>query len=466
MRKFSSFDLSFSNIALSLAFVLLFAIIINAAEGPQPLATVTKVKGSPSVSRAGTSSAAIRSGDYIYMGDTLKTDKDSKITLLFEDGEIRVITSDSNVSFAKSQDYSNISSVAKVAVTVADAINSKSLEATFHEAVTGVKLSVGSKEKKEAPAATASGSVQREEKLMEAEHVSKKSEYAASDASETVSGSSPSSQAMPAPAPPVMPSAAAPASKPALSEGSQGAVPTPSAPAEIAADVSGDSGQSKIEAENRLSAAGGGSSNTAAKSDENAKLSVKSKSLDINIMQSAPPSKSVSTKNWGRWLEGETMVSWKSLLPESVTKTRIAKIIVQSSSAPQNVTDVSDTIKLSGALEEKIYFTVAVYGPANNNLLASFRAYFNNDAKANEFIRSEIAKFAILKKEDMDTYLYAKAMTLKKYSYYIAALSALNEIEKNNPGIVMAHIVRLKTSIYLGMGEQELARSEALKIKK
>ncbi len=465
MRKFSSFDLSFKNIALSLAFVLAFAIIINAAEGPQPLATVTKVKGSPSVSRAGTASAAIRSGDYIYMGDTLRTDKDSKITLLFEDGEIRVITSDSNVSFAKSQDYSNISSVAKVAVTVADAINSKSLEATFHEAVTGVKLSVGSKEKKEAPAATAIGSVQREEKLMEADS-SKKSEYAASDASETVSGPSGSSQAMPAPAPPVMP-AAAPSSKPAMAEISQGAVPAPSAPAEIAADLSsGDSGQSKLEAENRLSAAGGSSSDAAAKSDKNAKLSVRSKSLDINIMQSAPPSKSVSTKNWGRWLEGETMVSWKSLLPESVTKTKIAKIIVQSSSAPQNVTDVSDTIKLSGALEEKIYFTVAVYGPANNNLLASFRAYFNNDAKANEFIKSEIAKFAILKKEDMDTYLYAKAMTLKKYSYYIAALSALNEIEKNNPGIVMAHIVRLKASIYLGMGEQELARSEALKIKK
>ncbi|HNY11237.1 MAG TPA: hypothetical protein PKK26_06560, partial [Candidatus Wallbacteria bacterium] len=139
MRKFSSFDLSFSNIALSLILLLAFAALINAAEERQLLATVTKVKGASFVLRPGTAFTAIKSGDYIYMDDAVKTDKDSKITLLFEDGEIRVITSDSNVSFAKSQDYSKISKIAKVADTVADAINSKSLEATY-ETVTGSKL--------------------------------------------------------------------------------------------------------------------------------------------------------------------------------------------------------------------------------------------------------------------------------------------------------------------------------------
>jgi len=462
MRKFSSFDLSFRNIALSLIFLLAFAVIINAAEGPEPLATVTKVKGSPSVARAGAAPAAIRQGDYIYMGDTVKTDKDSKITLLFEDGEIRVITSDSNVSFAKSQDYSNISSVAKVANTVADAINAKSLEATFHEAVTGVKLSVGSKLKKESPAAAAGGSIQRSEKSVDLEPVSKKSEYASSEVFENNSGSSPASQSVPAP-PVVMPSAAPPSSKPAASENLKEGM----APAEIASgDKSSDHGQAASEEAGRQSATGGSSSNAVVMNEQESKKVLNSKSLDINITQPAPAAKSVAIKTWGKWLEGETIVPWKQLLPESLTKTKIAKIMVRSASSQQHVTNLSDSIKLSGGLENTICLTVAVHGIDNINPISLFKAYFYNDAETNKTVKAEIAKFEILKKEDMDTYLYAKAMTLKKYSYYIAALSALNEIEKNNPGLVMAHIIRLKASIYLDMGEAELARSEALKIKK
>ena len=460
MRKLSSFDLSFKNVALSIVFVLAFAMLINAAEGPQLLATVTKVKGSPQVSRPGAAAAAVKSGDYIYMGDTLKTDKDSKVTLLFEDGEIRVITSDSNVNFAQTRDYSKISSVAKVADTVAEAINSKSLEATFQEAVTGVKLSVGSKEKQEAPKGSSSGAIAPKEAESSLGGIAKKMEVSAQDASEGIAMREESSKSMPAPAPPpVMPSAAAPAPQSEIISENKADMQSSAAPSGIAADKSMDSGRAKLEVE--YAAQTNAASSPAAGGSE-----PKKEKMERRAAKPAQQYKNVATKNWGRWLEGETMVSWNSLLPESIINKKVAKIIVQSSSTPQNVTDLSDSINLSGVLEEKVYFTVAVYGSDNNSLLTSFRAYFNNNSKSNEFVKKEIARFDKLKTDDMDTYLYAKAMTLKKYSYHVAALSALNQIEKNNPGITLPHIIRLKAAIYLGMGESELAHSEALRLKK
>ncbi|HNY11238.1 MAG TPA: hypothetical protein PKK26_06565, partial [Candidatus Wallbacteria bacterium] len=179
---------------------------------------------------------------------------------------------------------------------------------------------------------------------------------------------------------------------------------------------------------------------------------------DISLQKE--PSKT-TVKNWGNWLEGETPASWNVLLPENMINKKTAKINVLSSSARPTSINLPDPVKLSEVLKEN-YCTVEVnYG--KNNAITSFIV---NNPESNKSIKKEITRLDTLKNEDMDTYLYVKAMTLKKSSYYIAALSALNEIEKNNPDIKMAHIIKLKVAIYHDMGENELARSEAEKIKK
>ena len=136
---------------LIIALLFLFA-TVSFASGPGALATVTKVKGAPSVIKTGQTNAdALKIGDVIETGDSVITDQDSKATLLFNDGEIRVITSGSNVKFSEGGQNENLTSVARVTTTLADALNARNLDKTF-ESVTGVKLSLGGEEKRKSEA--------------------------------------------------------------------------------------------------------------------------------------------------------------------------------------------------------------------------------------------------------------------------------------------------------------------------
>ncbi|HOT77173.1 MAG TPA: hypothetical protein PK467_15385, partial [Candidatus Wallbacteria bacterium] len=126
---------------------LVFA-IASYASGGGPLATVTRVKGSPQIIKASVpQAAALKIGETIEYGDTVITDSDSKATLIFNDGEIRVITSGSNVKFNEGDKAQNDTQMAKVASTLADAVNAKNLDSTF-ESVTGIKLSMSSAKEK------------------------------------------------------------------------------------------------------------------------------------------------------------------------------------------------------------------------------------------------------------------------------------------------------------------------------
>ncbi|EKD68480.1 MAG: hypothetical protein ACD_47C00602G0003, partial [uncultured bacterium] len=127
--------------ALAIVSILLITAASYATSG-EPLATITKIKGAPQIIKAATAqTVAIKMGETVEMGDTIVTDADSRATLIFNDGEIRVITSGSNVKFSEGDKHEQLTSIAKVTATLADAVNAKNLEKTF-ESVTGAKLSM------------------------------------------------------------------------------------------------------------------------------------------------------------------------------------------------------------------------------------------------------------------------------------------------------------------------------------
>lgn len=364
---------------------LVFA-IASYASGGGPLATVTRVKGSPQIIKASVpQAAALKIGETIEYGDTVITDSDSKATLIFNDGEIRVITSGSNVKFNEGDKAQNDTQMAKVASTLADAVNAKNLDSTF-ESVTGIKLSMSSAKEK------------------------------------------PKS----APAPPPMVSAPAPASP----------VPSDELPA----------GE----------ALGGQAPVPKAEEKKSSDLLVAARTQKPSEAPGGAALKS-GIKKWHYWFDDENSIPWELLIPGSVLGD-IDKITFKTSSSVQDIKNLKNKLSLS-AMQDGVIVVSVLFKNKGNVQTPPLRAELVVNEKRKNIVIEELKKISGLQNDDPETYLYVKSSIFKQNQFYIAALAALNELEKLQPGVKMPHVLKSKAVIYHAMGEKELARAAAERLK-
>jgi hypothetical protein len=423
--------------ALAIISILLITAASYATSG-EPLATITKIKGAPQIIKAATAqTVAIKTGETVEMGDTIVTDADSRATLIFNDGEIRVITSGSNVKFSEGDKHEQLTSVAKVTATLADAVNAKNLEKTF-ESVTGAKLSISggaerpkkAAEVKSVPGGTVSSAGAEAVRNKAFDFTSADDGQAVKEEMTAVSGrlDDAASQAMPAPAPPL--------TGPGTTQPSASAGGT-SLPADTTLPQN-ESGQDEADSEKN-------------------KIELKAASKLMAREQPGP-----ALKQWGCWFDDENSAAWNLLIPERVLKSS-EKISFKSLTSSQDLKNTNLKVAISdhgtGPLTLVVIFT------NKQGKMASLRAELKIDEDAKTKVIEEINKIEGLKADDLETYLYVKASIFKQNKFYLAALAALDQLEKLQPQVKMPHALKSKAIIYHEMGEDELmnAAVEALK---
>ncbi|EKD68580.1 MAG: hypothetical protein ACD_47C00541G0001, partial [uncultured bacterium] len=167
-------------------------------------------------------------------------------------------------------------------------------------------------------------------------------------------------------------------------------------------------------------------------------------------------------KQWGYWFDDENSAAWNLLIPERILKSS-EKISFKSATSSQELKNTGSKVAISdhgtGPLTLVVIFT------NKQGKMASLRAELKIDNAAKNKVIEEINKIEGLKADDLETYLYVKASIFKQNKFYLAALAALDQLEKLQPQVKMPHALKSKAIIYHEMGETELMKAaiEALK---
>lgn len=434
-------------VVLAVISVLMIA-AASFATGGGPLATITKIKGAPQIVKASTGKTSpAQIGETIEFGDTLVTDADSRATLIFNDGEIRVITSGSNVKFSEGDKPEQSTHVAKVATTLADAVNARNLEKTF-ESVTGAKLSMSGADKLkkgQAPqadlggAAPSAGTPPQMEKIDDSARPELK-EAQAGAANEAVAAAGDEAKmteaAAPVPPPPPVTSAPAVKSSAVTPELEAQASSAPARPAQHPEAAAGfdDAETSRAKAERKP-------------------------------MPKAAPREpqTAGAKQWGYWFDDDNSASWDLLLPASVLA-NAEKLMFKTASSTQDIKNTRSRVMVSEPGEGSLTLVLVIKTKKGD--MSSLRAELKVDNAARALAAEEIRAIENLRAEDLETYLYVKSSILKKHKFYLAALAALDELEKLQPRAKMPHALKSKAIIYHEMGELELMQAAVDALKK
>jgi len=123
-----------------ISFLLLTA--VATAMAAESLASVTETKGKAFAVRADGTKVELKNGDQIFVGDRVNTEANSTVDLLFTDGEVRTITSESEVKFANRENNTNLSTGDKISNTVSHVTSTGSTGEGNSQAVTGIKVNV------------------------------------------------------------------------------------------------------------------------------------------------------------------------------------------------------------------------------------------------------------------------------------------------------------------------------------
>lgn len=385
--------------------VFLFASFVSYASSDGAVATITKVKGAPRIIKSATTDELLlKIGETVGYGDTIITDSDSKATLVFNDGEIRIITSGSNVKFNAGEPDERLTKVAKITSTLAEAVNAQNLDNTFLS-VTGAKLSMsGGAEKKKA-----SGAAFDMESKIAGEESSKSLSDGWSNSSGGKAGSDiPSGDRVELPG-----------------SFSEADVPIYEKPASIPAPV--------------LSSA--------------PRATSEKKPAETPCAQ------------WGYWFDDSDSLPWDQLMSKEVFN-NLEKISFHSAAITQlGAGNFTDKLSLTGINDNITKVTVS-FRAKKGDVDKSFRSQLTIDNKHKNKTAGELKKIERLKDEDIETYLYLKAGIFKQNRFYIAALAALYELEKLHPGVIMPHVLKSKAVIYFNMGEKELSKAASDKLLK
>ncbi len=410
---------------------LFIAAAVYATDGGA-LATITRIKGTPLILKAASSeSKTAVIGETVEYGDTISTDQDSKATLVFNDGEIRVITSGSSVKFNESGNE-QLTQVAKITSTLAEAINARNLDNTFIS-VTGAKLSMNSADKKQADKKSEGIQMRGAEKQKDLNVTDGPAyERTAPPISEAeIPGSSKQSPLPPTPMP----------------ESAQ----LPAAQSTSSDDESCMGGSQSI-------------SEPEVKIDIPERIEKPSTTKKKHLKSETAVSAIVKTSSWGFWYDDENSIPWRALImPYEADK--IEKITVTASN-PADVKGIDDKLSITDK-NEKFLNIVVLYkskSPEQKRMLKNMRAKLKIDAARHEKAAADIKAIEHLRADDLETYLYIKAGIFKQYEFYIAALAALEQLENLKPDTVMRHVLKSKVIIYYNMQEIELAKNAAKKL--
>lgn len=408
------------------------------------LAIITKVKGAPQIIKSGAADAGpIKIGETVEYGDTIITDSDSKATLVFNDGEIRIITSGSSVKFSAGDSNEQLTKVAKITATLAEAVNAQNLDNTF-VSVTGIKLSMsgaGAEKKKALEAMPEESGIMREE-----------SSKSLSDNELAVSGGAAKEDLA------SFDKSAIPGGMPEIDAPSQSR-PAP-APAPPPSTVAGSAPQPQsVDGGSTLSRPASGGDSFRAKREPAAKPVVSQAVIGGRTAEA-------QVADWGRWFDDANSLPWAQLMTKEIFD-NLEKITFHSASSSRlDAADFSEKISLAGINDKIVKITVSFKMKKGAAADKSFRAQLIIDNDIKNKTAEELKKIEHLKTEDMETYLYLKAGIFKQNEFYIAALAALCELEKLQPGVKMPHVLKSKAIIYFKMGEKELSKAASDKLLK
>lgn len=393
-----------------LMFVSLAVVAASSAQSPAGLATVTGVRGTPQVQKAGAAAyVPLNSGDVINPGDRIKTDAKSKVTLLFNDGEIRMISTKADVAMVeKSQEKTQqgIATLARAAIAPeADDVMS---------VVTGAraKLKGGAKEE----ASSLGGSV--------------------GDAG----GAQPAAQA--------------PAENAgrlaAEASGKAGAeVVPPPAPTSPPADINKSAGDWQDGLAQELE-------ETRKKADEQKTRKVNFRSEPARDKKTSDKTEEISAEKPAvlAWLSDADSVAWADIVDGGVDTASVKCIEISAG---------SKVVAKAGTLTESMRFdNLLKNGSGSFKASLVFKngerrelAKFNFNTKTNEKARASLEANSLSgldNPDNRDTFLFLKARILEKHGFRIAALGCLSEIEKLHPGKPLPHVSRTKILIYNSLG--------------
>ncbi|HOT77557.1 MAG TPA: hypothetical protein PK467_17350 [Candidatus Wallbacteria bacterium] len=142
----------------------------------------------------------------------------------------------------------------------------------------------------------------------------------------------------------------------------------------------------------------------------------------------------------------------------------IDKITFKTSSSVQDIKNLKNKLSLS-AMQDGVIVVSVLFKNKGNVQTPPLRAELVVNEKRKNIVIEELKKISGLQNDDPETYLYVKSSIFKQNQFYIAALAALNELEKLQPGVKMPHVLKSKAVIYHAMGEKELARAAAERLK-
>jgi hypothetical protein len=422
--------------------VFLFAFFASYASSDGALATITKVKGAPQVIKSGAANAELlKIGETVSYGDIIITDSDSKATLVFNDGEIRIITSGSNVKFSAGDSNEQLTKVDKITSTLAEAVNARNLDNTF-VSVTGIKLSMSSgaeKKKASEPMSADAGAM-----------LDQSPKSFPGDSKSDFDGASKENIAFDRIDLPGGAAAEAVAPAPVTAQ-------APAAPAPPASSLAGSAPQKSVDGGSDLSRpvstgdAFGGQRQLTTKA-------VAGRAAHEKKAAEAP------SAQWGRWFDDANSLPWNLLMSEDIFD-NLEKISFYSAALTQlGPGNFADKLSLTGINDNIVKVTVSFKTKKDAAVDKSFRAQLIIDNERKNKTADELKKIERLKADDMETYLYLKAGIFKQNEFYIAALAALYELEKLQPDVTMKHVLKSKAIIYFKMGEKELSKAASDKL--
>jgi len=398
---------------LILSFLILSFAFVLYADDSSILAVATKVKGTVTITDLSGKKAIMKTGGKIYKGESIKTGPDGKATLIFTDGEMRIITSNSELKFEKSDKKENMNTADKLSQTIAYAADVKSIE-TAAQSLTGAKINISSSE------VPASKPMAVNEEPM---------------ASKTFSGEK--NMDIQAPAPPPIPETVQ-----ANYDENQKSLSIP------------EKGYSKSKYEQT-----GGS---VAERDSQKRAGIKSS--DKSIDHKPAGRQSIITKyNLGLWYSNDETVKAQDIFAGTDKNSNLSfniNIFREQNMSQLATAEIkfSDRIELDKYLKDITGTNETIFMSISDSDFINPVMYtlkFNN--YENQLIKDEMAFLEKIKNDDPETYLYLKASLFFKNKFYIAALKSVLEFEKinnENP----THMLNLKALIYSSTGRVKQAK--------
>lgn len=397
---------NFLKISVITFFILSFSFVLYADEDNM-LAIATKVKGNAVRLTLKGDSAALQTGDKVYKGESIKTGADGRVTLIFTDGEMRIITSNSELKFENSEKKENLAATDKLSQTIAFAANVKNIEAAA-QSLTGIKTSM------------APPSVSAPKPAMPP------SEY---DKSNNIE--------------PAMPEIEVPQKE-------ASAMPNKSGIKSNLYDI--DLAEQKHEHVQREDMKKTSKTDTARTGGGH----LKSKA---DYWDSSKLFKENVTKyNLGLWYADSESVTLQEILPGFEAGPQAVLCITDSrNSITTAEIKFADTLKIDKVIAQKESACVLIAQTHDfKPIILNFESP-NADYEIN-LVKSGMIFLEKIKNDDPETYLYLKASLFFNNKFYTAALKSIFEFEKLTGSCPM-HILNLKALIYSSMGLTEHAKT-------